>query len=152
MERQTIKPAVDRREVWLHQFVQLFDQQAWIPLSIGCIAAHALASEAFQAELHLLPLVYLRDEPEAIVGRYVNPSILGFSTYIWNIRLSLACARLAKARFPQCLTVFGGPSAPAEPIAAEAFLREHPYVDVIVANEGETAFLDIALAIHTCCT
>ncbi len=38
------RPSGDRGEVWLHQFVQLFDRQAWIPLSIGCIAAHARAN------------------------------------------------------------------------------------------------------------
>ena len=140
------RPSGDRHEVWLHQFVQLFDRQAWIPLSIGCIAANARANEAFNASFEVQPLVYMREEPDAIVGRYSNPAILGFSTYIWNVRLSLACARLAKARFPACLIVFGGPSAPAEPKAAEEFLRAHPYVDIIVANEGETAFLDLCLA------
>src|SRR6266545_4219006 len=123
---RTAGPSGARREVWLHQFVQLFDRQAWIPLSIGCIAAHALANDEFNAGFEMQPLVYLREDPEAIVGRYRNPAILGFSTYIWNIRLSLACARLAKERFPECLIVFGGPSAPAEPKEAELFLREHP--------------------------
>jgi radical SAM superfamily enzyme YgiQ (UPF0313 family) len=140
------EPFGRRREVWLHQFVQLFDLQAWIPLSIGCIAAQAQTSDAFKAEFELQSLVYMREEPETIVGRYRNPALLGFSTYIWNVRLSLACARLAKATFPECLIVFGGPSAPAEPRESEKFLRAHPYVDVVVANEGETAFLDLCLA------
>ncbi|MBI3457500.1 MAG: cobalamin B12-binding domain-containing protein [Candidatus Rokubacteria bacterium] len=136
-----------RKNVYLHQFVQFFGSEAWIPISIGLIAAHARANERFDRHYEIKDFIYMRERPEEIVARYENPSILAFSTYIWNVRLSLEVARLAKQRFPEVLTVFGGPSAPAEHGAAEGFLRQHPFVDVIAANEGETTFLEYGLSL-----
>src|SRR5262249_47055415 len=34
---------------------------------------------------------------------------------------------------------------PSVPVAAEAFLARHPYVDILVHGEGEVAFLDLCL-------
>jgi putative methyltransferase len=142
-----LTPASDeRREVWLHQFVQVFGNEAWIPLSVGCIAAHAKADSEFNDHFAIQPLVYMRAAPKEIVNQYTNPAVLGFSAYIWNVKLSLAVARLAKERFPNTLVVFGGPSAPTDNHSADSFLREHPYVDVLVSNEGEKAFLEVCLA------
>ena len=93
-----------------------------------------------------MDLQYERQSPELIVDRYQDPFILGFSTYIWNINLSLEVARLAKKRFPNVVIVFGGPSAPAGEIEAEAFLRKNDFVDILVSGEGETAFLDLCHA------
>jgi len=135
-----------RREVWLHQFVQIFGSEAWMPLSIGCIAAHAKANSEFNDNFAIQPLVYMRAAPEEIVSQYHDPAVLGFSAYIWNVKLSLAVARLAKERFPNALVVFGGPSAPTDNHAAESFLRSNPYVDVLVSNEGEKTFLEVCLA------
>lgn len=136
-----------RKQVWLHQFVQFFGSEAWIPISVGLIAAHARANERFNSQYEINDLVYMRQRPEEIVERYDNPFLLAFSTYLWNVRLSLEVARLAKQRFPNTLIVFGGPSAPAEHGAAEGFLRQYPFVDVIAGNEGETTFLEYCLAL-----
>jgi len=38
------------------------------------------------------------------------------------------------------LIVIGGPQVPDKP---EAFLREHPFVDLVVHNEGERTFFDL---------
>ena len=136
-----------RKNIWLHQFVQFYGAEAWIPISIGLVAAHARSSERFNAQYEINDLIYVRQRPEEIVERYEDPFLLAFSTYIWNVRLSLEVARLAKQRFPDVLIVFGGPSAPAERGAAEPFLRQYPFVDIIAANEGETTFLECCLAL-----
>ncbi len=68
--------SADKREVWVHQFVQLFGDEAWIPLAIGCVAAHAKSDETFNKHFDLQPLQYLRSDPQAIVDQYENPSVL----------------------------------------------------------------------------
>lgn len=136
-----------RKQIWLHQFVQFYGAEAWIPISIGLIAAHARSQERFNRHFEINDLIYMRRRPEEIVEQYEHPFLLAFSTYIWNVRLSLEVARLAKQRFPDTLIVFGGPSAPAEHGAAEPFLRRYPFIDVIAANEGESTFLELCLAL-----
>ena len=136
----------NRKKIWLHQFVHFYGNEAWVPISIGLIAAHARANVKFDKHFEVMELQYERMDPEQIVARYKNPSILGFSAYIWNMNLSLAVARLAKKIFPDTLVVFGGPSSPAGKVEAEEFLRKNPFIDILVSGEGETAFLDLCLA------
>ena len=135
-----------KKKVWLHQFIQFFGNEAWIPISIGLIAAHARANKEFDNHYEIMDFQYERMDPEKIVGQYEDPSILAFSVYIWNINLSLEVSRLAKKKFPDTVIVFGGPSAPAGKVEAEEYLRKYPFIDVLVSGEGETTFLDFCLA------
>jgi radical SAM superfamily enzyme YgiQ (UPF0313 family) len=135
-----------RKKIWLHQFVQFFGNEAWIPISIGLIAAHARKNPNFDKHFEVMELQYERMDPQKIVAKYEDPSILAFSVYIWNVNISLEVARLAKKKFPGVLIVFGGPSAPSGKVEAEDYLRKHPFIDVLVSGEGETAFLELVLA------
>ena len=64
--------------------------------------------------------------------------LVGFSTYVWNGRISLEIARRLKAVNPRIVVVFGGPHVPDHP---EPFLRANPQIDLAVHNEGERTFL-----------
>jgi tRNA A37 methylthiotransferase MiaB len=66
--------------------------------------------------------------------------VVGLSVYVWNFRLSMAIAEEVKRRHPETMIVVGGPHVPDRAAAAEAFLREHPYVDVACHGEGEVVF------------
>ena len=59
---------------------------------------------------------------------------------MWNIELSLRIARRLKQVRPSTRVVFGGPQVPDKP---EAFLRQHPFIDIVVHNEGERSFLQL---------
>ena len=49
-------------------------------------------------------------------------------------------ARRLKGATPDALMIFGGPQVPDRP---RAFLRAHPFIDVVVHNEGERTFLEL---------
>ena len=87
----------------------------------------------------LLP-VYQRIPVDEAVGQLAEAEVVFFSSYVWNVRLSLAIAEALKRRNPEALTVFGGPQVPDR---GEAFLRENTCVDLACHNEGEQAFLSI---------
>src|SRR5262249_34858377 len=54
-------------------------------------------------------------------------------------------ARQVKADNPGCLVVAGGP----DPAYKDAgFFRDHPYIDVVVVNDGEIPFTRILDALH----
>ena len=69
-----------------------------------------------------------------------NADVYGFSVYIWNAQEMFAFASELKALLPNALTVFGGPEVTFE---NEDFFRMHPEADVILAGEGEDAFVSL---------
>ena len=66
--------------------------------------------------------------------------IVVFSTYVWNIRLSLKIAERFSKKSPDSMIVFGGPQVPDKP---EIFLRDNPYIDIACMKEGEKAFASL---------
>jgi radical SAM superfamily enzyme YgiQ (UPF0313 family) len=109
-----------------------------LPYSVGLLKSYAI-EHAEQQHEWLVPL-YGRVMVAEGVAALADADIAGFSTYVWNVRLSLAIARELKAVRPDTLIVFGGPQVPDRAPAAEAFLRQHSYVDVLVHGEGEAVF------------
>lgn len=63
-----------------------------------------------------------------------NPMILGFSCYIWNIRFVLNLLPLLKSEIPQVRIILGGPEVTSRP---QEILEQEPFVDYVIAGEGE---------------
>lgn len=63
--------------------------------------------------------------------------VYGFSVYIWNVKEMLALASELKLLLPQTTIVLGGPEVS---FSGKDFFSEHPFVDVVIAGEGEEAF------------
>ena len=87
-----------------------------------------------------LPPLYKRVRIADAVESLKDADLVGFSTYVWNGRISLEIARRLKALRPGIVIVFGGPHVPDQP---EAFLRANPQIDLAVHNEGERTFLKL---------
>lgn len=71
------------------------------------------------------------------------PDIIGMSIYVWSTPCMVEVARRIKQRRPQCLIVFGGPSARTAVFDLPPYAPAHRYVDAVVATEGENTFRDI---------
>ena len=68
---------------------------------------------------------------------FADADVYGFSAYIWNITEMLRFAAELREIRPRAVIVFGGPEVS---FADELFFEEHPYIDHIIAGEGEDAF------------
>jgi len=77
---------------------------------------------------------YKRIRISDAVEQLVTAEIVGFSTYVWNARISLEIARRLKALKPSIVIVLWRTAVPDQP---EPFLRANPCIDVAVHNEGE---------------
>jgi hypothetical protein len=117
-----------------------------LPYSTGLLKSYAIAHAA-QPHEWLLP-IYRRVGVAEGADALEDADVVAFSIYVWNARLSLAIAAEVKRRRPQTLIVFGGPQVPGRPAAAEAFLREHHYVDIACNGEGEAVFTAILDRAH----
>jgi hypothetical protein len=86
----------------------------------------------------------LDESPRALADRVLagKPGIVGLSLYLWNSRLLLEAAALIKTGSPQTVLVAGGPDASADPVR----LSNKPFIDIVVAGEGEQAMADIVSA------
>jgi tRNA A37 methylthiotransferase MiaB len=70
----------------------------------------------------------------------VEVDIVGLSCFAWNEEELNNVAILIKSMNPKCLVVIGG----AQPdYSDEFYFKKHPYIDIIVKNEGEYAFYEI---------
>jgi radical SAM superfamily enzyme YgiQ (UPF0313 family) len=69
-----------------------------------------------------------------------KPDIIGFSCYCWNINKVLETMRIVKTIYPNVKIVLGGPEV--GPISSK-YLKENPFIDVIVKEEGEVTFAEL---------
>ncbi len=67
----------------------------------------------------------------------LQPDVILFSSYIWNVEALRQLCPLLKKIMPQCGIGVGGPEVSYE---SEAFLRENPAVDFVMRGEGELVF------------
>lgn len=99
---------------------------------------HLSNKEGFE---FLLP-IYKRIPIAEIKKGLSEADIVFFSTYVWNIKISLEVARqLKEDEETEPLIVFGGPQVPSK--GTEGFLRENYFVDIACHGEGEKTFLSI---------
>ena len=92
----------------------------------------------------------LVDRRRADIDGYVDalehfgPALIGFSIYVWSTPCLVEVARRYKRRHPECVIVFGGPSARTELFDLAPYAPAHEYLDAVVATEGEETFREIA--------
>ena len=73
-----------------------------------------------------------------------EPDLLGFSIYVWSTKCLIEVARRVKQARPQCLIIFGGPSARKEVFDMPIYPAPHSVLDGLVTTEGELIFTAIA--------
>lgn len=71
---------------------------------------------------------------ELVMGEY---DVICFSCYIWNIEQTMRLASDLKKAKPCLRILFGGPEVSYD---CRQFMREHPFLDFLLAGEGEQAF------------
>ncbi len=118
-------------------------KSAYLPYSIGTIAAYAWADEKIKSEYCLKKFIFMRDEPEKIVDSMENPYLVGLSCYVWSMEFNKVLAQKIKDRYPDCLIVMGGHSI--SPTADE--MEKYPYIDFLTHGEGEVPTKELLLAL-----
>jgi len=123
--------------IGLIQINNSFSGQNYLPYSIACLQSYAEVHASVADRLVFRKPIYKRQPIRQIVDELKGVRIAGFSSYVWNANISCEAARRLKEENPDVFIVFGGPHVPDH---AEAFLREHTYIDLAIHNEGERSF------------
>lgn len=72
-----------------------------------------------------------------------DPDVVGFSTYLWSFPFFVEVAAHLKRADPRRLIVFGGPCARPSMMALPPYRGASEFIDALVINEGERAFLEV---------
>ena len=108
----------------------------YLPYSVGCLWSYASQFDDIVQNYTLKDIVFKREPIASYVQHMQEPTVCGFSCYIWNQQYCLAMARAIRAQWPNCVIVFGGPNANSEH-------TKYHFVDCIIMGEGESVFVDI---------
>jgi len=117
-----------------------FSGQYYLPYSVGLLLSYFKKNSLNAARYDFMPPIYKRDRLDDMLNAIIDCDIALFSTYVWNINISLALAEQLKRQKREVVTIFGGPSVPDKP---ESFLRLHPFVDLLCHQEGERTLTSI---------
>jgi radical SAM superfamily enzyme YgiQ (UPF0313 family) len=112
----------------------------YLPYSIGLLQAYV---QKYAVDPSVYDFLLQVHKPISLAQArwfFREADLVGFSTYMWNVKRTLAIAKELKDNQPNVLIVLGGPQVPDQ---AEAFLRQNPFIDLCVHGEGEATFLQI---------
>ncbi|MBL4889304.1 MAG: radical SAM protein [Candidatus Lindowbacteria bacterium] len=121
-------------KVGMIQINNSFSGHSYLPYAVGTLQGYVQSTLSDPEKFQFLEPIYARQPPIQAVSAIAGAKVAMFSTYVWNIRMSLEIAKRLKARDPEILIIMGGPQIPDRP--AE-FLRRHKFVDVVCHGEGE---------------
>ena len=115
-----------------------FSGQFYLPYSIGLLYAYTLHNTKKKDKFKFTDIIYKRLNLDECLNNLKDCDVVLFSTYVWNERISLEIAKNLKKKDSTKYIVFGGPSVPDNKYGnAEKFLRDNPFIDVAIHQEGE---------------
>lgn len=87
--------------------------------------------------------LFILDEFETVLENIEKdqPDVVALSIFLWNETFQNNLAQEIKKRFPNIITVAGGPQLVAH--KDPDFFKRHPYFDYVVYGDGEAAFQQI---------
>ncbi|MBI4398004.1 MAG: cobalamin B12-binding domain-containing protein [Candidatus Omnitrophica bacterium] len=127
-------------KIGLVQINNSFAGQNYLPYTAGLLQAYAEENLPHPQDFQFLLPIYSRISVAEGVRQMDAADLVCFSVYVWNIKISLELAKRIKAKNPNTVILFGGPQVPDEP---QAFLRQHPFIDLVCHGEGEKVFVSI---------
>lgn len=130
-----------KTKIGLVQINNSFSNQNYFPYSVGILQAYAQKYLSNKENFVFLLPVYKRIPVADALEKLSAADIIFFSTYTWNINISLEIAKQIKKNKPQVITVFGGPEIPVNDI--QNFMQKNPEVDIACGGEGEKTFLSV---------
>lgn len=130
----------NRIKVGLVQINNSFSGQNYLPYSVGIFQAFAKKYLRNPEDYEFLLPLYRRVPVADAVNQLSGAEIVLFSTYVWNIRISLEIAKNIKQRQPETVIAFGGPQVPDR---ITDFMTENQFIDIACHGEGEKIALSI---------
>lgn len=114
---------------------------AYLPYAVGLLVAYAFTDETIKANYEFKRFIFTRESTDDVVESMDAPAFVGFSNYIWNTQYNLALAKKIKAKYPECIIMFGGHNVTPD----NSFLEKYDFIDFLIHGEGEEAYRSLLL-------
>lgn len=125
-----------KKNLYFFQVNYPYGKSAHIPYTAGQLAAYAFDDKDVEENFTLSKIFFLREDISKVLSKIENPSVVAFSTYIWNYNYNKMVAKLIKEKYPQCVIIFGGHHVSP----GGKMLEECSYIDYLLHGEGEIVF------------
>ena len=110
-----------------------------MPLGIGFLASYARKILGEDVEFKLFAY------PEKLIAALneAKPDVLGVTNYCWSYSLSSRILEYARNRYPDLLTIMGGPNIALDQQGRINRFESTPGLDIYLIDEGEEAFANV---------
>ncbi|OEJ22392.1 B12-binding domain-containing radical SAM protein [Streptomyces subrutilus] len=125
-------------------YVSAFSRSAYLPAVWGALRSYADTQPDLVEAYTFEQPFFLPEQAKDPVSLMEDPAVFAMSCYLWNFNKNMAACRAVKERFPDAVTVVGGPHVPDN---ATEFLEKHPYIDFAIHKEGEAPFSELLRAL-----
>ena len=114
----------------------------YLPYSVGVLWSYVFQNDTIKKNYCLKSIDFKIDDIDEYVNSLDDPKIFAVSNALWNSRENLKILNKVKKKFPNCLTVCGGPNVPKDNYD---WYRRNRQVDIGVIGEGEVIFEKILI-------
>ena len=145
------------KNLYILELSEIFDKEVRLPYSTGVIWSYCKQNLKIKNNYKLSEWFYYKNSPSNIVEKIINPDILIFSSFVWNWKFNKKIAKEVKNKYPDCVTIFGGPMVPTPEMfksegihpywecTMDKWFDEHPYIDIVSHGEGEISIEEILI-------
>ncbi|MEI6309291.1 MAG: B12-binding domain-containing radical SAM protein [bacterium] len=112
-----------------------------MPLAPAALVSYLRAQADLTSALQISMVDFRSYQSDADILQILErerPWLLGWSTYVWNVKRVLALSRAIKDLLPDLIILLGGPQV-GHPSAGKRLLEENPAIDGVICGEGEIA-------------
>ena len=74
------------------------NKNMYLPYAVGCLWAYASKDKYVSDNYTLKEILVLREDIVKVLDRIENPSVFGFSCYVWNEEYQLELSRQVKKK------------------------------------------------------
>jgi radical SAM superfamily enzyme YgiQ (UPF0313 family) len=112
------------------------EENYWLPYSAACLWSYVMQFPDISDYYELRNIFFKREPHDYVLENLDNPSVVGFSCYVWNENYCLTLAKKIKTKWPDCKIIFGGEQTSDR-------YKKYNFIDISVIAEGEQSFLKI---------
>lgn len=128
------------RNLYLVQVVDSYGPNKFLPLAISYQWLNAQQRPDVVSQWRCAGVLLDKQSIPTWVNALENPDMLAMSCYVWNWEYNCRLAQVVRQRWPGCKICVGGPHVPKQ---SADWMTQHPYFDVAVLGENESAFAEI---------
>ena len=134
------------KNLYLVQVADKYGPNSFLPIAISYQWMYASTSKLVKENYQVSDVLIEKKSPKKYVEDMEHePHVMMLSSYVWNWEYNKELAKRTKEKYPNCLTITGGPHVDKRD---SEFFEKYPMFDVAVMGEGEHASKELLKRFH----